>query len=104
MIEIAHRGRILSKSAEALAKQSVAQKRQRAARRAWNPSSLPSWLTRESYRETIWPRLAKVAIPRIAKALNVSEGYASRLRKGMHVPHRMHWATLATLSGLTVTT
>jgi CRISPR/Cas system-associated endonuclease Cas1 len=101
MIEIAHRGRILSKSADALAKQSAAQKRQRAARRAWNPSSLPSWLTRESYRDMIWPRLAKVAIPRISKALNVSEGYASRLRKGLHVPHRMHWKTLATLSGLT---
>ncbi len=104
MIEIAHRGRVVSKSAEALAKQSAAQKRQRAARRAWNPSSFPSWLTRESYREMIWTRLAKIAIPRIAKALNVSEGYASRLRKGLHVPHRMHWETLATLSELTVAT
>jgi CRISPR/Cas system-associated endonuclease Cas1 len=101
MIEIAHRGRILSKSTEALAKQSVAQKRQRAARRGWNPSSLPAWLTREGYRKMILPSLAEVTIPRIAAAINVSDGYASRLRKGLHVPHPMHWEALARLGGVT---
>src|SRR5271169_2731415 len=63
MIDIAHRGRIASKSAESRARLSAAQKRQQAARRDWVPSSLPSWLTRESYREVIWPRLAEGTVP-----------------------------------------
>jgi len=104
MIEIAKRGRIISKRPEALVKQAVAQKRQRAARREWNTTSLPAWLTRESYHDQIFPRLAKITIPRIANAINVSEGYASRLRKGMHVPHSMHWPKLAKLVGLSTST
>lgn len=101
MIEIAKHGRIISKRPEALAKQSTTQKRQRAARRDWDPSLLPAWLTRENYLTTILPRLIKVNVPRIAEAINVSEGYASRLRKGLHVPHPMHWQPLAKLVGLT---
>lgn len=97
MIQIAHRGRVASRNAESLAKQSIAQKRQRAVRKNWNPASLPAWLTQDSYLKEIWPRLVKITVPRIAKAINVSQGYASRLRKGLHVPHPMHWAKLIQL-------
>jgi CRISPR-associated endonuclease Cas1 len=100
LIQIAYRGRIASKSPESLAKQSAAQKRQRAARRQWNPDNLPVWLTLESYREMVLPKLAHVTVPTIAASIRVSEPYASRLRKGMHIPHPMHWQTLAELTGV----
>jgi hypothetical protein len=100
MIEIAKRGRIVSKRPEALAKQSAVQKHQRAKRRIWDPSSLPAWLTKETYLKTILPGLTKMPVPRIAKSINVSEGYASRVRKGLHVPHPMHWPILAKLVGV----
>ena len=100
MIEIAHRGRLGSKSAESLARLSAAQKQQRAARRDWVPSSLPSWLTRETYREGIWPRLSKVTVPNLARTMRVSESYATKVRKGLHVPHPRHWQALAELAGV----
>lgn len=100
MIEIAHRGRIASRHPDALAKLSAAQKRQRVARRNWDPSNLPAWLTKEIYLKQIQPQLAKLTVPRIAKVLNVSEGYAARLRKGLHVPHPMHWQDLGALVGV----
>jgi len=63
-------------------------------------ASLPTWLTQSSYRELILPRLATVTVPTIAQALHVSEPYAAKVRKGQHVPHPMHWQTLAGLVGL----
>ncbi len=98
MIEIAHRGRIASKSAEARARISAGQKRQCAIRQSWQPSNLPAWLNRESYRQLIWPKLAKITVPTIARAMHVSESYATKVRKGLHVPHQMHWQTLAALA------
>jgi|HubBroStandDraft_4_1064222.scaffolds.fasta_scaffold00040_42 hypothetical protein len=100
MIEIAKRGRPASRSAEAKAKQSATQKRQRATIRGWLPSSLPAWLTQSSYRELILPRLSAVTVTTLAHALNVSEPYAAKLRKGQHVPHPMHWQALAELVGV----
>lgn len=100
MIEIAHRGRIASKSAEARARISAGQRRQRAARKNWHASDLPAWLTRESYREMIWPRLTKITVPNLARTMQVSESYATKVRKGLHVPHPMHWPKLAKLAGI----
>ena len=60
---------------------SASQKRHRAARGGWLPSSLPAWLTQASYRELILPRLAGVTVPNIAKTLNVSEPYAAKVRR-----------------------
>jgi len=100
LIELARRGRAAAKSAESRARMSTSQKRQNAARRGWLPSSLPGWLTQSSYRELILPRLADLTVPTIAKALNVSEPYAAKVRKGQHVPHPMHWQALAKLVGV----
>lgn len=100
MIELARRGRVAAKSAESRARMSASQKRQRAARRGWLPSSLPAWLTQSSYRELILPRLAGVTVPTLAQTLHVSEPYAAKVRKGQHVPHPMHWQALATLVGV----
>ena len=100
MIQIARRGRVVSKNPESLARLAAAQKRQHAARSGWLSSSLPSWLTQETYREMIWPRLARVTVPTIAETLDVSESYATKVRKGLHVPHPMHWQALAALVGV----
>jgi CRISPR-associated endonuclease Cas1 len=100
MLEIAHRGRIASRSPESRAKLSASQKRQRAVRRAWNPSTLPAWLTRESYREKILPRLTGITVPVLMRTLNISEPYATKVRNGQFVPHPMHWLPLAQLVGV----
>jgi hypothetical protein len=100
MIEIAHRGRIASKSAKARARISSGQKRQNAVRKNWDSSNLPAWITRETYVEKIWPQLAKITIPTIAKAMQVSESYATKVRKGLRVPHPRHWQALAELVGV----
>jgi len=97
MIAIAQRGRVAAKRTESRARMSASQQRQHAARRGWLPSSLPGWLTQESYRELILPRLAGITVPTIAETLNVSEPYAAKVRKGLHVPHPMHWQRLAEL-------
>jgi CRISPR-associated endonuclease Cas1 len=100
MIEVARRGRVASKSAESRAQLSASQKRQRAARRGWLPSSLPAWLTQSSYREMILPRLAAITVATLARTMNVTEPYAAEVRKGRHVPHPMHWQALAGLVGI----
>ena len=100
MIEIAKEGRLKSRSAESKAKQSASQERQHAARKGWNPSSLPAWLTESTYRHLILPRLITITVPVIARTLSVSEPYAMKVRKGLHVPHPMHWLQLAELIGL----
>jgi len=100
MIELARRRRIAAKSTESRALMSASQKRQNAARRGWLPSNLPAWLTQSSYREMILPRMAEVTVRRLAQTLNVSEPYATRVRKGQRVPHPMHWEALAKLAGV----
>jgi hypothetical protein len=100
MIELAYRGRIAAKTAESRAKLSTSQKRQRAARRGWLPSSLPSWLTQSAYCEMILPRLAAITVPTLARTMHVTEPYAAEVRKGSHVPHPMHWQALAKLVGV----
>ena len=100
MIKLARKGRAAAKSGESRARMSASQKRQRAARRGWLPSSLPAWLTQSSYREMILPRLSGVTVPTLANALNVSEPYAAKVRKGQHVPHPMHWQEMAQLVGV----
>jgi CRISPR-associated endonuclease Cas1 len=100
MIEIANRGRLAAKTKESRARMSASQERQRKAKRGWLASSLPAWLTQESYRELILPRLSSVTVPAIARTLKVSEPYAAKVRKGQHVPHPMHWQALAKLVGI----
>jgi len=97
MVEIARRGRVAAKSVVSRTRMSTSQKRQHEARRGFLPSSLPAWLTQDSYRETILPRLAGITVPTLARALVVSEPYAAKVRKGQFIPHPMHWQALARL-------
>jgi hypothetical protein len=61
-------------------------------------------LTQQFYRDKIMPGLAEITVPQLAKALCVSEPYASKVRKGQFVPHPMHWQALAELVGVSTAT
>jgi CRISPR-associated endonuclease Cas1 len=79
------------------------QRRQNEARRAWQPSDLPSWLDNEAYTSQIQPRLARFTRNLIGAALDVSISYASEVRAGTRIPHPRHWQKLAKLVGVTNT-
>jgi CRISPR-associated endonuclease Cas1 len=100
IMELARRGRIVSKNAESRARLSASQKRQHAARRGWVSSQLPAWLNQESYRVKVLPLLATITVPTISRKLNVSEPYATKVRRGQFIPHPMHWPGLAELVGV----
>lgn len=51
----------------------------------------------EVFRREILPRLRGVPLGRIARALSVSVGYASFIRRGLCTPARRHWEALRTL-------
>ena len=85
---------------EFLAKRSETQHMHRQAIRAWKPSNLPSWLTRDVYVNRVQPALACVMKTQIRSALGVSEPYASFIQSGKRVPHPRHWHKLAELAGI----
>jgi hypothetical protein len=76
------------------------EKRQRAAKKTWDPSKNPDWLDEKFYWEEIQPNLAKVMVSAISKALRVSILYASGIRAGKRRPHPRHWLILARLAGV----
>lgn len=101
LIEGAKVGRVVAHSPEVLARQAKKQHEHNTAAKAWNPSDQPEWLTEQVYREKIQPCLASIPVGVIASALDVSQPYATHLRKGKYIPHPRHWQTLATLVAIT---
>jgi CRISPR-associated endonuclease Cas1 len=97
LIEAAKVGRVIAHSPDVLARQAEKQRQHSAAAKAWNPSDQPVWLTEEAYREKIQPLLAGIPVGVIASALDVSQPYATDLRKGKYTPHPRHWQALAGL-------
>lgn len=51
----------------------------------------------EQFTRTILPMLQGVPLSKMAKATGLTEGYCSFVRRGLKVPHRRHWQTLAKL-------
>jgi hypothetical protein len=100
LIKAAKLGRIASHSQEAEMRRSKTQHRQHAAKRSWQLSDLPGWLTEATYRGKIQPRLCEITVPAISSALEVSEPYAGNIRAGKRQPHPRHWQTLARLVGI----
>jgi hypothetical protein len=98
--EAAKLGRLATHKPQAQARRSETQRRQNAARKAWNPAEKPNWLDEQAYREKIIPRLSGVGVPTIMRAVAVSEPYALRIRGGRCVPHPRHWPALAGLVGV----
>jgi hypothetical protein len=87
-------------SPEARARQAQKQRRHAGELKAWHPSDLPDWLTGETYREKIQPRLPGITVPAISSALGLSVPCAAEIRTGRQRPHPRHWRTLAQLVGV----
>ncbi|HUJ30545.1 MAG TPA: CRISPR-associated endonuclease Cas1 [Candidatus Acidoferrum sp.] len=102
LIEAAKVGRLVAHSPEVCARQAEKQRQHNAAAKAWNPSDKPDWLTEKVYCEKIRPRLAGITVGVIASALDVSQPYATHIRKGTYVPHARHWQALAKLVGFPI--
>jgi CRISPR-associated endonuclease Cas1 len=100
IVEIAKVGRVASHAPGPKARRAETQRRHALAKKAWEPSSLPDWLTEEAYANKIQPRLAGIANPVIMSALGVSVTYAVAIRAGRRRPHPRHWKTLAEIVGI----
>jgi len=97
LIKSAKRGRIVAQGPEAQARRAETQRRNATAQYAWKESDHPVWLTEETYRREIQPRLANVAVSVLMSALSVCESYAADIRRGRRRPHARHWDKLARL-------
>ncbi len=100
LIESAKIGRVVAQSPKSRQKLSETQRRHRAAQRAWDSSSKPSWLNEDIYLAKIQPKLAGITIDSLSSALGVSESYAADIRMGRRRPHPRHWQALAGLVGI----
>ncbi len=100
LIEAAKPGRVAVHSPEARAGKLKKQHRHAAAKRAWQASSQPVWLDKETYLRKIQPLLCGVKVSVITAALGISEPYAAEIRAGRYLPHPRHWQTLAQLVGV----
>jgi hypothetical protein len=80
-------GMVTAHSASAKALRSQSARSHAVARSAWDPSTLPDWLTPEVFLQKIQPLLANVTTSAIATALGVSWVYASHIRAGRKRPH-----------------
>jgi hypothetical protein len=99
-MEAAKLGRVAGHSREARTRQAEAQRRHAAAKRAWQPSSQPVGLDKETYVRRIQPLLSGVKVPVLASTLGISEPYAAEIRAGRYLPHPRHWLALAKLIGV----
>ncbi len=100
VIEASKLGRLKTHKPQAQARRAETQRRQQAARKNWNPQSLPDWLDEKFYRHKIQPKLAELQVRVIQFELSVSEPYALRIRGGFCIPHARHWQKLARLVNL----
>lgn len=82
----------------AQSRRAESQRRQAAARKAWNPADKPEWLDEKFYHDKIKLRLLGIQVLAIQKALSISEPYALSIRGGKCIPHQRHWLELARLA------
>jgi CRISPR-associated endonuclease Cas1 len=99
IVEIARIGRIAGHSPKSIAKQAATQRRHGEARRQWNSSVMPVWLTPQAFSEKVQPALSQASATTIARKIGVSIWYAGRIREGYR-PHPRHWQALAELVGI----
>jgi len=50
-----------------------------------------------AYSRDVLPRLESVSVPAIVRATGLSYPYCAMIRRGLRVPHPMHWESLAAL-------
>ena len=99
LVEAARAGRITGHTPEAIAKEAATHRRHAVARRRWESTDQPAWLTEQVFSVKIQPALAKASATAIAKRIGVSRWYAGRIREGYR-PHPRHWLGLAELVGM----
>jgi CRISPR-associated endonuclease Cas1 len=100
MVDVAKVGRRLAHTPAAKARRSDTQRRHGAAKKDWSLSSLPAWLTKETFQQRIQPLLSKSTHAVISTTLGVSLYYAMDIRRGRRCPHPRHWEALARLGGI----
>jgi CRISPR-associated protein Cas1 len=100
VIKASKLGRLETHKPQAQARRSETQRRQQAARKSWNPESMPDWLNEKFYLERIKPKLDSLQVRVVQLGLAVSEPYALRIRDGVCIPHRRHWQKLAELANI----
>ena len=93
-------GHSRSKSSKVKARISKAISDHAVANTWWDPSSLPAWLTMESYDQQIQPQLRTMKVREIAQAIQVSPPYAAQIRSGRRRPHPRHWEALSMLANI----
>ena len=98
--EVLKAARQTENSADGQTPRKPAQLRNAEAARAWNPESLPDWLTQDFYKTRILVELKKIRTLYVARYLSWSESYAGAVRSGKVTPHPRHWQALANLAGL----
>ena len=96
-------GRKIAQTPDSIARRSDTMRAHKRAIANWNPADLPSWLTRDAYKERVLPALASVTPTQICRALNVSWPYAKAIQNG-HIPNTRHWEKLARLVGIVPST
>jgi CRISPR-associated endonuclease Cas1 len=89
-----------SVSPEAQARRAESARKNAIAQWHWDPSTLPEWLTQDSYANKIHPLLAKAPVTAIVSAIGVARSSAVEIRRGRRIPHPRHWLKLAELVGL----
>jgi CRISPR-associated protein Cas1 len=104
MVEVAKAGRIAAQGASARARLTASRRRNAEKEAAWNPADQPVWLTEAVYTSEIAPRLASIPTSTLARAMSVTRGYISQIRRGRYRPHPRHWVVLATLTAVDPTT
>ena len=72
-------------------------RRERAERDRWDAEHLGEVFDREAFTREIVPGLSGVPLSVIVTATGVGDSAASRIRRGMLVPHARHWAALTAL-------
>jgi hypothetical protein len=99
VVRAAKKGCEKSHSPEAENRRAESARRSAIAQWHWDPSTLPAWLTQETYVNTIHPLLARVPVTVIVSAVGVSRSTAAEFRRGRRIPHPRHWLALAELAG-----
>jgi CRISPR-associated endonuclease Cas1 len=99
IVDVAQLGRVAARSPEARARHAESERRHAKARKSWDASSQPAWLTSELYSQNIQPLLTGVSTSVIRTRIGVSRWYAGRIREGYR-PHPRHWQALAQLVGV----
>lgn len=97
LAELRGEGRDPRGTARAATTRSATIKRIRAEQRAWTPTQEEKALDETWYDTVIAPGLSTLTNRAIQDTLGVSDGGASKIRRGIYRPHQRHWLALRDL-------